>query len=163
MDKELQQDYTEGAPHPLSMIDEHELAESIAWLLFRSDWYKMYAIPEQDVITTAARVAGYALGADDGEFSYAAEGRANRDYLSDFLSREELELRCMAMCPSASLKEKIAAAILYFRYCYDHNEFVELRSLAQLAPSAEDESVELFLQQLCPIFLALEKRYQESL
>ncbi len=32
MDKELQQDYTEGAPHPLSMIDERELAESIAWL-----------------------------------------------------------------------------------------------------------------------------------
>lgn len=139
------------------------MAESIAWLLFRSDWYKMYAIPEQDVITTAARVAVYALGADDGEFSYAAEGRANQDYLSDFLSREELELRCMAMCSSASLKEKIAAAILYFRYCYDHNEFVELRSLAQLAPSAEDEAPELFLQQLCPIFLALEKRYQESL
>lgn len=145
----------------IGLVDAQAMKDGVAWLLFRSDWYLLHAIPKQDVILTAEFVTEYALGADDREFSYAAEGGANSDSLSDFLCRMELELRCMAMCPQAPENAKIAAALLYFRYCYDHNEFMELRSLAQLAPSlpGEDSAPTTFLQRLCPILIGLEQRY----
>lgn len=145
------------------LMDVQTMSDGVAWLLFRSDWYLLYAIPKQDVISTAELVAEYALGADDREFSYAAEGCSNSDTLSDFLCRMELKLRCLAMLPHAPQNAKIAAALLYFRYCYDHNEFMELRSLAQLAPSSPgaNSAPTQFLQFLCPILIALEQRYDE--
>lgn len=145
------------------LMDVQTMSDGVAWLLFRSDWYLLYAIPKQDVISTAELVAEYALGADDREFSYAAEGCSNSDSLSDFLCRMELELRCLAMLPHAPQNAKIAAALMYFRYCYDHNEFMELRSLAQLAPSSPgtNSAPTQFLQLLCPILIALEQRYDE--
>jgi hypothetical protein len=107
-------------------------------------------------------MAEYAMGADDREFSYAAEGRANSDSLSDLLSRMEQELRCDAMRTDAPVSAKVAAALLYFRYCYDHNEFMELSSIAQLAPTVpgDDYAPTQFLRWLCPIFISLEQRLQ---
>lgn len=78
------------------------------------------------------------------------------------LSRMEQELRCDAMRTDAPVSAKVAAALLYFRYCYDHNEFMELSSIAQLAPTVpgDDDAPTQFLRWLCPIFISLEQRLQ---
>ena len=153
---------TPFVPQNPGSIDAQSLTEGIAWLLLRSDWYMMYAVPQQDVSATAGLVAEYVLGADDCEFSYAAEGRSNQDSLSNFISEQELELRCRAAQPDAPEIAKFAAALLYFRFCYDHNEFMELSSIAQLAPTVpgDDYAPTQFLRWLCPIFISLEQRLQ---
>lgn len=156
---------TPFVPQNPGSIDAQSLTAGIAWLLLRSDWYMLYAIPHQDVSATAALVAEYVLGADDCEFSYAAEGCSNQDSLSNFISEHELDLRCRAALPDAPEHAKFAAALVYFRYCYDHNEFMELRYLAELASSGADDTTAstTFIQQLCPTFIYLEQCYNETM
>lgn len=156
---------TPFVPQNPCLINAQSLAEGIAWLLLRSDWCMLYAIPQQEVSATAALVAEYVLGADDCEFSYAAEGYSNQDSLSNLISEHELDLRCRAALPDAPEHAKFAAALVYFRYCYDHNEFMELRYLAELAPVGADDDAAptAFIQQLCPTFIYLEQCYNESM
>ena len=146
-------------------VDEQRLTEGIAWLLMRSDWHGWYAIPEQEISVIAGLVAEYVQGADDRDICYTAEGCANQDRLSNFLSEQELDLRCTAGRPEAPEHAKYAAALMYFRYCYDNNEFMELRYLAELAPSLADDATApaKFIQQLCPVFITLEQRYNDAM
>ena len=147
------------------LIDAPYLAEGIAWLLSGSDWHLWYAIPEQEITTVADLVAEYILGADDRDISYSAEGSSNQNTLSNFISEHELDLRSSAARPDAPEHAKLAAALLYFRYCYDNNEFMELRYLAELASPAADASTAPvdFIQQLCPVFISLEQRYNDDM
>lgn len=147
------------------LIDAQNLAEGIAWLLSCSDWHLWYAVPKQEIIAIAGLVAEYVLGAEDRDIFYTAEGCSNQNSLSNFISEQELELRCRAAQPDAPELAKFAAALIYFRYCYDHNEFWELRHLAELAPpGANDITASVtFMQQLCPTLFALEQRYNEAM
>ncbi|MBR1981941.1 MAG: hypothetical protein IKA23_04240 [Akkermansia sp.] len=146
-------------------IDAPYLAEGIAWLLMRSDWYLLYTIPKPDVMAIADLFAEYILGAEDREFTYAAEGCCNQDGLTNFLTQNELVLRCIAARPDAPENAKFAAALTYFRYCYDLNAFMELRCLAELSPSVADDASApaKFIQQLCPLFITLEQRYNDAM
>ncbi len=50
-------DYSDSQHLSEALIDKHALTEGVTWLLFRSDWYLLYAIPKQDVIATAGLMA----------------------------------------------------------------------------------------------------------
>ena len=78
-----------------------------------------------------------------------------------FLEYEELNLRCMAMSQNCSLPVGGGAAVLvYMRYCYVCNEYMELvslRDIAQNCTQCDAESREL-LSLLMEAMVCLEEK-----
>ena len=145
-------------------LNPTELSKNIARLLFCSDWYLWGKISPPDVELIAQFLADYVTGEEDREFSYMAEDGENQDSVSNFISYYELNIRCIAMQSCMGKGEKLAAALIYFRYCYDHNEFMELTQLELVLSLTEEERDSgAFLKELVNTLLALEQKYNKEL
>lgn len=147
------------------MIDDFTspavLTQSIQSLLSRSDWYLWKRIVPADLTRISGLLAAYVLGdTDDCEFTYMSDAGEFQDSLSNLLDQLELEIRCRAMSSCATPRQKVAAALLFFRNCYNGGEFMELTYLEQLR--GEFSSAD-FLAVMIPLMLGLEKKYNSFL
>lgn len=147
------------------MIKKHTspavLSENIQSLLSHSDWYLWNKTAPADLARISGLLAAYVLGdADDCEFTYMSDAGEFQDSLSNLLDQLELEIRCRAMSSCATPGQKVAAALLFFRNCYNGGEFMELTYLEQLRGeyAAAD-----FLAVMIPLMLGLEKKYNSFL
>lgn len=146
-------------------MDRNLLSKATAGLLKRTDWYLWESVSPQDAEAVAEHLAEYVLGGEDDEFCYTGDGREQRDSPSHFLSCHELDIRCPAMSYPMPPDLRKAAALLYFRYCFDHNEFMELSQqlrLATLPEQSEQERNALLLEWLTAMY-TLEQVYTAGL
>ena len=133
------------------------LSRNIEHLLRRSDWYLWNKVAPADLERISGLLAAYVLGdADDCEFSYMSDDGVFQDSLSNLIDKVGLEIRCAAMSQRVSQGQKVAAALLFFRKCYDSSDFMELTYLEQL--KGEYAAAD-FLGAMIPLMLVLEKKY----
>ena len=93
-------------------------------------------------------------------FSYVGGETLQRCCPSSFMEYEELNLRYMAMSQNCSLPVGGGAVLVYMRYCYVCNEYMELvslRDIAQNCTQCDAESREL-LSLLMVAMVCLEEK-----
>lgn len=145
-------------------MDEVCSFKDIEFLLFRSDWFIWRKASPQDVETIAKLLMEYIKGGEDKDFSYITEdGAFKEDSISNFLSENELELRCIAMGDCMMRGVRFAAALMYFRYCYDHNAYMEFTQLELVLLRTDEKDSDAYLMMIINIMAALEREYNKEL
>lgn len=145
----------------LDKIDEVCSVKDIEFLLSYSDWYIWEKVSPKDMERIAKLLMEYIKGGEDKDFLYITEGGAVKDSLSNFLNKNELNLRCIAMGDCIKRGVRFAASLIYFRYCYDHSDYMELTQLELMLLRTEEKDSEAFLKTIINIMLDLEREYNK--
>jgi len=146
------------------ILDEVCSFKDIELLLLRSDWFIWQKASPQDVETIAKLLMEYIKGGEDKDFSYVTEDSLfKEDSISNFLSKNELELRCIAMGDCMMRGARFAASLMYFRYCYDHNAYMEFTQLELVLLRTEENDSDSYLKTIINIMTALEREYNKEL
>ena len=146
----------------LGIVDEVCTYKDIECLLFESDWFLFEKASPKDVEKIAKLLMEYIKGGEDKNFSYMSEyGYLKEDHLSNFINYNELNLRCTAMDERMMPGARFAGALIYFRYCYDHQEYMELPQLELVLMRPEEKDSDAYFKAI-NVMRELEREYMRD-
>ncbi|MGN0868289.1 MAG: hypothetical protein ACI4O9_02025 [Akkermansia sp.] len=146
----------------LDIIDKACSVKDIEFLLSNSDWYIWEKVSSKDIERIAKLLMEYIKGGEDNDFSYITEdGAFKENSLSNYLSENELNIRCIAMSDCTKIGARFAASLMYFRYCYDHSTYMELTQLERVLLRTDEKDSDAFLKAIINIMMDLEREYNK--
>ena len=141
-------------------IIEVELNKQIKYLLLNTDWRLLNKISLSDIEMISSLLTKYILGeTDDKIYSYSSNGVITEHLISDFLAENELDIRSIAIINNVDINKKITACLLYFRYCYDNNEYMEWKITHNVLQPIRKKELENIILKLTRVMLFLENKY----
>lgn len=149
----------------LDILKNKYSVKDIEILLLRSDWYRWEKacpidVEPGEIKKIAELIFGYINGSDDCVFCYTnGEGFLVEDSISNYLSTNELNIRCIAMGERMGAGPRFAASLMYFRYCYDHTEYMELTQLKHVLLRDGEHDSDAYIHDVINIMINLEQEY----
>ena len=141
-------------------IIEVELNKQIKYLLLNTDWCLLNKISLSDIEMISSLLTKYILGeTDDKIYSCSSNGVITEHLISDFLAENELDIRSIAIINNVDINKKITACLLYFRYCYDNNEYMEWKITHNVLQPIRKKELENIILKLTRVMLFLENKY----
>ena len=146
----------------LAIVDEVCTYKDIVCLLLRSAWFLFEKASPKDVEKIAKLLMVYIKGGEDENFSYMTRyGFPTVDYPSNFINCNELNLRRTAMGEHMMRGARFAAALIYFRYCYDHQKYIELTQLELILMRPEEKDSDAYFKAII-VMRELEREYMRD-
>ena len=146
----------------LAMVDEVCTYKDIEFLLLKSAWFLFEKASPKDVEIIAKLLMEYIKGGEDANFSYMTRyGFPTEDYPSNFINYNELNLRCTAMGERMLRGARFAGALIYFRYCYDHQKYMELTQLELVLLRPEEKDSDAYFKAI-NVMRELEREYMRD-